>query len=181
MNTADLRKDELVLIGEVVNVVGIKGEIKIYSFAESRETFDSLETFILEFSEKPGKEDSFFEMKVQSLRHKGSTVIAKLYDVDDRNEGEELRGSKVYMRASMLPELPDGVYYIRDMLGMRVTDDNGADLGRLKDVDCSRPQRLYIIERPTGNDILIPGVDEFILNIDMDKGIIKVKILEGML
>ena len=54
-------------------------------------------------------------------------------------------------------------------------------MGRLKDVDCSRPQRLYIIERPTGNDILIPGVDEFILNIDMDKGIIKVKILEGML
>ena len=85
MNTADLRKDELVLIGEVVNVVGIKGEIKIYSFAESRETFDSLETFILEFSEKPGKEDSFFEMKVQSLRHKGSMVIAKLYNA--RSQG----------------------------------------------------------------------------------------------
>ena len=86
----------------------------------------------------------------------------------------------IYIDESNMEELPEGVFYIRDMVGMKVISDEGVMLGNLHDVITSTPQKLYVVKREGKNDILIPGVDEFILDIDMDKGVITVKVIEGL-
>jgi 16S rRNA processing protein RimM len=80
-----------------------------------------------------------------------------------------------------LEELPEGEYYIRDLIGMEVIrEESGERLGILRDVLTDRPQDLYVVETGKGRRIMIPGVDEFIRTIDMERGTIGVVLIEGM-
>ena len=63
---------------------------------------------------------------------------------------------------------------------MKVVSDSGVELGTLKDINTNTAQRVYEVARPGKPDILIPGVDEFILDTDMDNRVITVKVIEGL-
>ena len=165
---------EKIVIGKIVNVVGIKGEIKIYSYAEEKERFEKLEKIYI------GTEGKNQEYRLTKVRYKGETVIATLEGLTDRNEAEKLKESLVLMDAADLEELPEGIYYIRDLIGMDVVSDKGEKLGILKNINTNTHQRVYEVERHGKADILIPGVDEFILNVDMEKKVITVRVIEGL-
>lgn len=80
-----------------------------------------------------------------------------------------------------LKELPEGEYYIRDLVGMEVVqDDSGEHLGVLREILTDRPQDLYVVELDDGRRIMIPGVDAFVRSIDMEHGSIAVSLIEGM-
>ena len=107
-------------------------------------------------------------------------VILRLINIDNRDKAESLKNQMVYMAEEDLEELPEGVYYVKDMIGMDVVSSEGLHLGKLRDVNTNTPQKVYEVERPGKKDILIPGVDEFILDIDMEKRVITVKVIEGL-
>lgn len=163
-----------IIIGKIVNVVGLKGEVKVYSYAEEPDRFERLEKIFL------GTEEKNTEYAVTKVRYKGDMVILTLDGVTDRNAAEALKGSMVLMDEADLEELPEGVYYIKDLIGMKVVSDSGVELGILKDINTNTAQRVYEVARPGKPDILIPGVDEFILDTDMDNGVITVKVIEGL-
>lgn len=168
---------EKIIIGKIINVVGLKGEIKVYSYTESLDRFKKLERIYIGSDEN---DEDLAEYKIKSVRYKGATVIISLEGVTNIDMAEALREKMVMMDESDLEELPKGVYYIRDLIGMTVVSDTGEVLGILKDVNTNTPQRIYEVQRNNGADILIPGVDEFILNTDMEKRIITVKVIEGL-
>ena len=163
-----------IVIGKIVNVVGLKGEVKVYSYAEEPDRFERIEKIFL------GTEEKNTEYAVTKVRYKGDMVILTLDGVTDRNAAEALKGSMVLMDESDLEELPEGVYYIKDLIGMKVVSDSGVELGTLKDINTNTAQRVYEVARPGKPDILIPGVDEFILDTDMDNRVITVKVIEGL-
>jgi len=204
-----------VLIGQIVSAVGIKGEVKIYSYAESPERFSELESLYL--GEKGSKGLSgdrkgsgaeptacadFAVYRILSVRYKGQTPILSLEGITDRNAAEALQFRYVYMDAEDLPGLPEGEYYVRDLVGLPVVTEDGRELGALKDIQTETPQKLYVIAVPAGTDgasaqedgvsapkggasapkeILLPGVPEFILDKDPAKGRILVRLPEGLL
>lgn len=163
-----------IVIGKIVNVVGLKGEVKVYSYAEEPDRFERLEKIFL------GTEEKNTEYAVTKVRYKGDMVILTLDGVSDRNAAEALKGLMVLMDEADLEELPEGVYYIKDLIGMKVVSDSGVELGTLKDINTNTAQRVYEVARPGKPDILIPGVDEFILDTDMDNRVITVKVIEGL-
>lgn len=163
-----------IVIGKIVNVVGLKGEVKVYSYAEEPDRFERLEKIFL------GTVEKNTEYAVTKVRYKGDMVILTLDGVTDRNAAEALKGLMVLMDEADLEELPEGVYYIKDLIGMKVVSDSGVELGTLKDINTNTAQRVYEIARPGKPDILIPGVDEFILDTDMDNRVITVKVIEGL-
>ncbi|MBE5034928.1 ribosome maturation factor RimM [Gallibacter intestinalis] len=163
-----------IVIGKIVNVVGLKGEVKVYSYAEEPDRFERLEKIFL------GTEEKNTEYAVTKVRYKGDMVILTLDGVTDRNAAEALKGLMVLMDEADLEELPEGVYYIKDLIGMKVVSDSGVELGTLKDINTNTAQRVYEVARPGKPDILIPGVDEFILDTDMDNRVITVKVIEGL-
>ena len=163
-----------IVIGKIVNVVGLKGEVKVYSYAEEPDRFERLEKIFL------GTEEKNTESAVTKVRYKGDMVILTLDGVTDRTAAEALKGSMVLMDEADLEELPEGVYYIKDLIGMKVVSDSGVELGTLKDINTNTAQRVYEVARPGKSDILIPGVDEFILDTDMDNRVITVKVIEGL-
>ena len=157
-------------IGKIVNVVGLKGELKVYNYSDQHERFERLEEIYVE-------KDLY---KINNVRYKDHMVILKFEGVDNRDQSEALKGKMLYIKEEDLEELPPGVFYIRDMIGMDVVSDKGDYLGVLSDVNTNVPQKLYVVKRENKSDILIPGVDEFILDINMEDRKITVKVIEGL-
>lgn len=163
---------EKITIGKITSAVGLKGEVKVYSYAASPDRFLSLERVFIE-----GK-----EYTVEHARTVKNMAVVKLSGIDDRDASERMRGKIVSMSDGELEELEDGAFYIRDLLGMRViNDDTDEEIGILKDILTDRPQDIYVVETKDNAQVLIPGVKEFIRNTSLEDGEIRVHLIEGML
>ena len=157
-------------IGQIVNAVGLKVEVKVYSYSERGRYEELPEVFV---------EQAL--MRIEGVRYQKQMVILKLTGVCDRTAAEALKGSDLYIREEELPVLPEDTYYIRDLLGMAVCQENGRMLGELVDVIQSSAQDIYEVRLENGKKLLIPVVGEFVLNIDMEQRVITVRLIEGML
>lgn len=165
---------EKIEIGRIVSAVGIRGEVKILSYAEKPSRFRPPQEILV------GEEGEAFD--IVSSRASGTTVIVKLDGVADRNAAERLRGRSVYIREGDLPELPEGQYYVRDLIGLRVIDDvSGEEVGRVHDVLQNSAQDVYEISSAGGGAvILVPGVPEFIRRVDIVGGTVRIRFIEGL-
>ena len=150
------------------------------------------------------------EYDIERAKMSGGMVVLKLAGIDDRNAAEELRGARVFMDSEDLEELAKGQHYIRDLIGLDVVSDDledregeeaseetdgadGADgasvlgsadtvkIGVVADILTDRPQDIYVVRRSDGTEFMIPGVPEFIREIDEKAGVIKVHLIEGLL
>ena len=157
-------------IGQIVNTVGLKGEVKIYSFAENLQRFQDLKEIFVE--------NELFSIE-KSRVHK-NTIVLKLENINSSEMAEGYRNKFVYIPEDTLEELPEDSYYIKDLLGLDVYEKNGNRLGSVSDVIKGPGQDLYEIK---GQDktFLLPGVKEFILEIDLEKKRIIVDPPEGLL
>jgi 16S rRNA processing protein RimM len=108
-------------------------------------------------------------------------VVLKLEGINDRDAAEKARGKLIYITEEDLPELEEGEFYIRDLIGMAVFEENGNKIGEVSDVIQNSAQDIFEIETAENKKVLIPRVDEFILDIDADNREIKVRLIEGLL
>ncbi len=163
--------DDRILIGKIVSAVGIKGEVKVYSYSDDDERFDTLEGVFVG--------DRYYA--IESSRLQKGMPILKLEGVADRNAAEALREKEVFITEDDLEELPEGVFYVRDLIGLEVYDEGGALLGHLTDVLQNTAQDLYEVKLENGKKLLIPSAGDFIQKIDPENGRITVRLIEGML
>ena len=153
--------------GQIVNTHGIRGEVRIVPWADSPDFLCQFSTLYLDGAPR----------RVLSSRvHKGS-VIAKLDGVDTVEEAMLLRDKTVQIRRADA-KLPEGTFFLADVIGLKVVDEEGRDLGTLKEVLSPSVQQVYVIEGE--REIMIPAVPEFILETNIAGGYIKVRLIEGM-
>jgi 16S rRNA processing protein RimM len=162
---------EKIKIGQVVNAVGLKGELKVYHFSDYKERFEELAKIYLE--EVP--------YTISGVRYMKDMVILKLPGINDRTEAELHKGKAVFIDKADVRVLPDDTYYIFELTGLKVIEEDGALVGTLCDVIQNSAQDLYEIEQANGNKFLIPAVDEFILKIDMTVRTMTVRLIEGLI
>jgi len=139
---------EKIKIGQVVNVVGLKGELKVYHFLDYKERFEELTMVYLE--------DNAY--KITGIRYMKDMVILKLEGINDRTEAEKHKGANIYIKKEDLRVLPEGTYHIFDLIGLNVIDDTNTYLGVVIDVIQNSAQDLYEIERENKSKFLIPAV-----------------------
>jgi len=158
-------------IGRIVNAVGLKGEVKVYNYSDYKERFEEIETVFVE-DEK---------YHILNTRYMKDVAILKLEGIDDRNGAEALKDKDLYITEEMLRILPEDTYYIKDLIGIKVIDSNGEYVGIISDVLKNNAQDLYEIELENKKKFLLPAVEEFVLNINMEKKTMKVNLIEGLL
>lgn len=158
-------------IGKIVNAVGLKGEVKVYNYSDYKERFAELAYIFVE--EK--------KTSILNVRYMKDVAILLLEGVTDRNGAEALKGKDLYIMADMLRTLPEDTYYIKDLVGLKVIDTNGGYLGILSEVYQNRAQDLYEIELENKKKILLPAVDEFVLEINMKERTMTVHLVDGLL
>lgn len=153
--------------GVIVNTHGVKGEVRIQPWVDSAEFLKKFKYFYI--NEKP--------YRLISGRVHKNFLLAELEGVSDVNAAMVLKGKTVFIDKDEA-KLPKGTFFLQDIIGAIVIDENGTELGKLTDV----------LELPAGNvyevkgnrEILIPAIPQFILKTDIGAGIITVRLIEGM-
>ena len=158
-------------IGKIVNAVGLKGEVKVYNYSDYKERFEEIETVFVED----------IEYRILNARYMKDVAILKLEGVEDRNGAEALKDKDLYITENMLRTLPEDTYYIKDLIGIKVIDMDGQYVGIISDVLKNSAQDLYEIELENKKKFLLPAVEEFVLNINMEEKTMQVKLIEGLL
>lgn len=153
--------------GEVVSTHGIQGEIKILPWADSPEFLLDFKTLYLN-----GKPYSVLSSRV----HK-TCVLAKLQGIDTPEQATLLRGQVVSVDRSGL-SLPEGTVFIADLIGCRVIDEEENEIGKVKDVLTMPSSDVYVIEGK--KKYMIPAVKEFVREINVAEGFVRVRLIEGM-
>ncbi|MBR2547745.1 MAG: 16S rRNA processing protein RimM [Eubacterium sp.] len=163
-------------IGMITGPLGIRGEVKIKSYAEDPSRFKKIREIGLRAD---GKDAG--DYIIEHARISGGMVVVKLAGVDDRNAAELLRNMEVFMDRDDLEPLEPGEHYVRDLIGMTVIDDEtGEKIGTLGDVLTDRPQDIYVVAADDGTDFMVPAVPEFVRGIDDDERVIRLRLIEGI-
>ena len=163
-------RNDILEIGKVVNTHGIRGEIKIQPWCDDPMIFDELEYIYLD-GEK---------YKVVKTRfHKNCEIVA-VEGINNINEAELLRNKIVMVPREALGELPEGTYYVADLLGLEVKTNDGKILGKIDDVIRTGSNDVYQVKCPGRKDILIPVIEEAVNEVNIDEGYVIVTLMKGL-
>ncbi len=161
-----------IVIGKIVASHGLKGQVKVYNYSDYRERYEELDGIILDNR----------LLNIEDVKYKGEIVILKLQGVDDRNVADSLKNKEISIDEKHLKELPEDVFYIRDLIGLTVIETkNDHIIGTIKEVLQNKAQDIYVVSRKEGSDVLIPVVNEFVKEISLDKQCVYVDLIEGFL
>ena len=153
--------------GEIVGTFGVRGEVKLQPWCDSAEFLKRFKTLYID-----GEPREVLSSRV----HKGM-LITLLKGAEDVNAAMALKNKIVYF-AREDAKLPAGRYFIADLIGARVVDESGAQVGELTEVLEMPAGQVYVVQGETEHTI--PAVPEFVRDIDVDAGMIRVRLIEGM-
>ena len=159
--------------GKIINTHGCKGGLKIEPWCNSPEDFTALKRLYI--SGKSG----YTEYTVSKASVFKQFVILDLKEIDDMEKALSLKETILYADREDF-DLEDGEYFLTDIIGLDVIDsENGKLYGKVTDIINRGASDIYVVDTPNG-ERMIPAVDEFIVEIDINSGI-KVRTIEGLL
>ena len=162
-------------IGQIVNTFGIKGEVKVNPFTDDIEQFERLKSILVEKNKK------LLEVEIENVRYQKHLVILKLKNIEDMNTAEKYKGCYIKIHRKDARKLPDGTYFIADIIGSEVITDDGQKLGKVNDIYNTGSNDIYVVKDELGKQILLPGIKDVILDIDIEKQVVTVHLLEGLI
>lgn len=157
--------------GKIVSIHGLKGEVKIQPWCDFPEY---LCTFKCLYS-KSG--DRVYE--IERIRPQGNMVIAKLKGIDTPEQAQALRGRILYIDRDDA-DLPEGSYFVADLIGLEVRDESGRSYGVISDVLQTGANDVYEIKSNDGKLYYIPAIPSVILSTDIQDGIMVIYPMEGL-
>ncbi len=170
-------------IGKITGVHGLAGNLKIWSFADSPETFKTgRKVQVRDEGASPATVGKFYTITKTSPLKKG--VRLTLEAVDTRELAQALVGKELLMDKDQLPDLEEDTWYWQDLIGLEVTD---RDLGRLGTIDRIFPTGaddiLVVTDKdvPDKPEILIPMNGHFIDDVDMEAGQVTTALPQGFI
>jgi len=161
--------------GEIVAVHGIKGELKIYPWADYPEFLEEFDIFYIQANKMHYK-----ALYAEEVRCHKNVVLVKFEGIDTVEQAREYIGKIVYLDRDEI-ELEEGTYFIEDLIGCSVINDETSEtVGEVKAVDNFGASDVYTIVNAQGREFMFPAVDEFLVSTDIDKKEIRIKVIEGM-
>ena len=162
-------------VGVITQTHGIRGEVKVFPTTDDVNRFKKLEEVTL------ANEKERLTMTIESVKFFKQYVILKFDGYDSINDIEKYKGAKLLVSREKAVKLQKDEYFIADLIGLRVVTEEGEDFGVLKDVLETGANDVYIVEMTDGKEVLLPAIKDCIRDIDMDKQVITVHIMDGLL
>lgn len=161
-------------LGQIVNVKGLKGEVKVNSFTDDNTKFERIPKVFIK------QKQNLTEYEIEDVGYSKNQVILKFKNVDTIEEAEKLRNSYIVVDREIFGELPEGVYYIADLIGLDVYTENNEYLGKVDDIFNTGSNDVYVVKAENGMQKLLPGIDEVIKKIDLESNKIIVNLIKGL-
>jgi 16S rRNA processing protein RimM len=180
-----LSKEELLPVGKITGLHGIRGEVKVLAYGGVVEF--PFKTVILRGGGcgkgNRGKEEigrGLEALEVKSVRsHKGGFLVF-FRGYGSREASEELVGLELFVKREDLPPLEPDEFYQHELIGMNVVTDDGRDLGKVTGIIPTGAADVIEVKGPLG-EVLIPMAGDFIVSVDMDANRLVVRLIEGLL
>ena len=165
--------EEMLRVGAVSSIHGLRGEVKVYPTTDHAERFESLEHVWI----KNGSGQT--ELSIDSVRYFKNLVILHFEGCDTPEAAARLVHKDLWIEREDAQPLEENEYYIGDLIGMKVVSDQGEELGILADVLQMGANDVYVVKKGR-DELLLPAIHECILEIDIISSIMKVHLMEGL-
>ena len=167
--------EDLLQVGIITSTHGVRGEVKVYPTTDDPRRFRRLKEVVLD----TGKEK--MNLEIEGVKFFKQFVILKFKGLDNINDIEKYRQKSLYVTRKNAVRLQRDEYFIADLIGLKVQDEDGAELGTVKDVIETGANDVYEVEMADGRSLLLPAIKQCILNVDVENGMMQVHVLEGLL
>ncbi len=158
-----------VAIGRVVAPHALHGEMKVEPLTARLEHFAAGKSLWIEG----------VSYEVESVRRQRGLLLLKFTGVASREGVEGLCGRVVSLPEEELGPLPEGEYYAYQIVGLEVYEQDGEHLGKVTELFPTGSNDVYVVQGPRGR-ILVPAIDDVILEVDVAGGRMVVSLMEGM-
>ena len=167
--------EDLLQVGIITSTHGVRGEVKVYPTTDDPRRFRRLKEVVLD----TGKEK--MNLEIEGVKFFKRFVILKFKGLDNINDIEKYRQKSLYVTRKNAVRLQRDEYFIADLIGLKVQDEDGKELGTVKDVIETGANDVYEVEMADGKSLLLPAIKQCILNVDVENGTMQVYVLEGLL
>ena len=169
-----MTKNDCYYLGKVTKRHGFKGNLIIHLDTDEPELYDTLEAV---FIEQDGALVPFFFETSQS--YQGTKLLVKFEDVEDEDV-DKLINRELYLPLKSLPELSGTDFYYHEIVGFTIYDQTNTEVGTIKSVNDSAAQAYFEVNA-NGKEILIPMIDEWILEVNREEKAMLIQIPDGLL
>ena len=167
-------KQEYFEIGQIVNTFDIKGFVKVNPFTDDMQRFGELNyVFVVRNKE-------LLKMQIEEVKYHKNVVLVKFKGVEDINMAEQYKGCYIRIKREDARKLPKDTYFIADLIGVSVFDENDNFLGKVNDIYNNKVHDIYVIKDDLGKQILLPSTKEIIKQIDVENDRIVVHLIDGL-
>ena len=167
--------EDLLQVGIITSTHGVRGEVKVYPTTDDPRRFRRLREVVLD----TGREK--LNLEIEGVKFFKQFVILKFKGLDNINDIEKYRQKSLYVTRKNAVRLQRDEYFIADLIGLKVLDEDGTELGTVKDVIETGANDVYEVEMADGRSLLLPAIKQCILNVDVENGMMQVHVLEGLL
>lgn len=165
---------DLLEVGKIVNTHGLRGEVKVVPWTDYPEVFEDIESVYIK------KKSDYERLDLAGIKYQKNNLIIRFVQIKDINEAEKYKNQVLYAEREALGELPEGVYYIADLIGLDVIKEDGERVGVIADVFNTGSSDIYEVKRDGKKNLLLPVIDEVVLNVDMENRRVTVRMMEGL-
>lgn len=179
--------NDMLRVGVISSTHGIKGEVKVFPTTEDSKRFSNLKKVYMDYSVKGIRgviKKECIELEISGVKYFKQFVILKFKDIDNINDVEKYKGMDLYVTREDAIPLEEGEYYIADLIGLSVIDEDDRTIGEVKDVLQTGANDVYIVKgnEDYGNkEIMLPAIRECVLDIDLEEGKMRIHLMEGLL
>jgi len=167
--------DNLLRVGVISSTHGVKGEVKVFPTTDDSARFKQLKKVILD----TGREQ--IDLEIEGVKFFKNMVILKFKGYDSIEEIEKYKGKDLLITRDLAVKLGPDENFIFDLIGLSVVKDDGEELGTLTDVIKTGANDVYEVKMTDGREVLLPAIKECVLNVDLEKKVVTVHMMDGLL
>lgn len=167
--------EQLLQVGIISSTHGVKGEVKVFPTTDDVNRFKKLKEVILDTGREKQK------LKIEGVKFFKQFAILKFEGYDNINDIEKYKGKSLFVTRDNAVKLKKDEYFIADLIGMQVVNEDGSFQGTLKDVIETGANDVYVVLSKEEKEVLIPAIKDCILSVDLESGIMEVHLLDGLL
>jgi 16S rRNA processing protein RimM len=165
-------KDEKIFVGKINGLHGVKGWVKVFSDTDPREGITQYGSWFVQLPN--ANAGQWREIKLEAGRPQAKTVIAKLEGYDDRDEAMQLVGALISISSNQLKPLNQDEYYWRDLIGLRVVNQQNVELGIVDSLFETGANAVLVVKDGTQERLVPWTLGHAVLEVDIEQGVISV-------
>jgi len=166
---------DMLRVGIVINTHGIRGEVKLWPTTDDVNRFHK--GLVLYLDAKEGAK----QVTVSSVKYFKNLVILKFEGIDSINDIERYKGCDLYVSREDAIPLAEGEYYVCDLVGCDVVEEDGTRVGTLTDVMTTGANDVYVVTTDAKKEVLLPVIPDCIKKVDIAEKTVTVYLMPGLM